>query len=76
MNTGRPLISLTIADLGTKEESIETHLTSWFALAQKWRAILLLDEADIFLERREHKDIARNGIVSGRLNFITARLNI
>ncbi|GKZ57903.1 hypothetical protein AnigIFM63309_004159 [Aspergillus niger] len=67
MNTGRPLISLTIADLGTKEESIETHLTSWFALAQKWRAILLLDEADIFLERREHKDIARNGIVSAFL---------
>ncbi|BCR94420.1 uncharacterized protein AKAW2_11466S [Aspergillus luchuensis] len=67
MNTGRPLINLTIADLGTKEDSIETQLTSWFALAQRWRAILLLDEADIFLERREHKDIARNGIVSAFL---------
>ncbi|RAK92304.1 P-loop containing nucleoside triphosphate hydrolase protein [Aspergillus costaricaensis CBS 115574] len=53
--------------VGTKEESIETQLTSWFALAQRWRAILLLDEADIFLERREHKDIARNGIVSAFL---------
>ncbi|GLA83351.1 hypothetical protein AtubIFM56815_007543 [Aspergillus tubingensis] len=53
--------------VGTKEDSIETQLTSWFALAQRWRAILLLDEADIFLERREHKDIARNGIVSAFL---------
>jgi SpoVK/Ycf46/Vps4 family AAA+-type ATPase len=63
-NTRRPLISLTIADLGTEEDAIESRLTQWFALAQKWRAILLLDEADIFLERREHKDISRNGIVS------------
>lgn len=76
MNTGRPLISLTIADLGTKEDSIETQLTSWFALAQRWRAILLLDEADIFLERREHKDIARNGIVSGMSYSIIARSNV
>jgi hypothetical protein len=60
-------MSLTIADLGAREDAIETNLTKWFALAQKWRAILLLDEADIFLERREHKDLARNGIVSGRL---------
>ncbi|GES65448.1 ATPase family AAA-domain-containing protein 3B [Aspergillus terreus] len=67
INTGRPLISLTIADLGTAEDAIEAHLTRWFALAQKWRAILLLDEADIFLERREHKDLARNGIVSAFL---------
>jgi SpoVK/Ycf46/Vps4 family AAA+-type ATPase len=61
-------MSLTIADLGAREDAIETNLTKWFALAQKWRAILLLDEADIFLERREHKDLAHNGIVSGRLN--------
>ncbi|GFF22121.1 ATPase family AAA domain-containing protein 3B [Aspergillus udagawae] len=67
INTGRPLMSLTIADLGAREDAIETNLTKWFALAQKWRAILLLDEADIFLERREHKDLARNGIVSAFL---------
>ncbi|KAK2758235.1 hypothetical protein FQN54_004079 [Arachnomyces sp. PD_36] len=64
LSTGRPLISLTIADLGTKEERIEAELDSWFTLAHRWRAILLIDEADIFLERREHKDISRNGIVS------------
>ncbi|KAL3463666.1 hypothetical protein BJX64DRAFT_287136 [Aspergillus heterothallicus] len=52
-NTRRPLISLTIADLGTEEDAIESRLTQWFALAQKWRAILLLDEADIFLECRD-----------------------
>ena len=36
----------------------------WFGLAEQWKAILLLDEADIFLERRATRDIQRNGIVS------------
>lgn len=67
LSTGRPLIALTIGDLGTKEDSVEASLTKWFSFAHKWRAILLLDEADIFLERREHKDIGRNGIVSAFL---------
>lgn len=35
--------------------------------ADKWRAILLIDECDVFLERREKKDIERNAVVSGIL---------
>ena len=46
------------------QDKIEQELEKWFSLAEKWRAILLLDEADIFLERRASKDIKRNGIVS------------
>ncbi|KAL4864486.1 hypothetical protein BDV12DRAFT_188913 [Aspergillus spectabilis] len=56
--------------LGTEEDSVEAEPTKWFSLAQRWRAILLIDEADIFVERREHKDISRNGIVSAFLRKI------
>ena len=62
--TGRPLIALTIGDLIDDEEKIEAKLVNWFTLAERWKAILLLDEADIFLERRATRDIQRNGIVS------------
>ncbi|KAF7951958.1 hypothetical protein EAE96_007255 [Botrytis aclada] len=64
ISTGRPLLALTIADIGTKEDMIETVLSSWFYLAERWKAVLLIDEADIFLERRKHTDLTRNGIVS------------
>jgi hypothetical protein len=37
----------------------------WFDLAEAWNAVLLVDEADIFLERRQNRDLARNGLVSG-----------
>lgn len=61
----RPLLSLTIADIGINEERVETELTTWFFLAQRWKAVLLVDEADIFLERRKPYDNSRNAIVSG-----------
>ncbi|KAL8687493.1 MAG: hypothetical protein Q9218_006349 [Villophora microphyllina] len=62
--TKRPLIALTIGDLTVQENQIETRLVDWFSLAERWQAILLLDEADIFLERRATRDIQRNSIVS------------
>lgn len=62
--TGRPLIALTLGDLLAEESKVEETLLNWFTLAERWKAILLLDEADIFLERRASKDIQRNGIVS------------
>ena len=42
------------------------HLIKWFTLAEAWNAILLVDEADIFLERRQNRYLARNGLVSGK----------
>jgi len=63
----RPLLALTVADIGTAETRVERELIKWFALAEAWNAILLVDEADIFLERRQNRDLARNGLVSAFL---------
>lgn len=70
LRTQRPLISLTIAEIGTEEEGMEAELTKWFSLAEQWRAILLIDECDIFLERRNYTDIARNGVVAAFLRKV------
>ncbi len=35
-------------------------------LATAWNAIILIDEADIFLEQRSLNDIQRNGLVSSK----------
>lgn len=65
----RPLLALTVADIGTIETIVERELVKWFNLAEAWNAVLLVDEADIFLERRQNRDLARNGLVSGNLQF-------
>ncbi|KAI0901658.1 P-loop containing nucleoside triphosphate hydrolase protein [Annulohypoxylon nitens] len=62
--TRRPLLSLTVGDIGTKEEQAEARLSFWFNLATRWEAVLLIDEADVFLEKRGLSDLARNSLVS------------
>lgn len=58
------LLSLTVGDLGTNEVQAEYQLSKWFNLARKWKAILLVDEADVFMETRMVKDLHRNSLVS------------
>ncbi|KAI1408085.1 hypothetical protein F5Y13DRAFT_205079 [Hypoxylon sp. FL1857] len=61
---GRPLLSLTCADFGTDEEAMEKRLSQWFKLAEAWGAVMLLDEADVWLERRIISDLKRNTLVA------------
>ncbi|KXH45576.1 ATPase [Colletotrichum nymphaeae SA-01] len=62
--TNRPLISLTSGDLSVNSHSVEHNLSYFLELGQRFGALVLLDEADVYLERRRAKDIARNGLVS------------
>ncbi|KAF2473443.1 uncharacterized protein BDR25DRAFT_282983 [Lindgomyces ingoldianus] len=65
--TRRPLLSLTCSDIGTNPSTIEAKLAYWFKLAKHWGAILLIDEADIYMEQRVARDVGRNNLVAGFL---------
>jgi len=55
-----PLYYLNAGELGDSAGSIEESLTSVLRLVTKWKAVLLLDEADVFLEKRDFSNLARN----------------
>lgn len=62
-DTRRPLLSLTAQDVGlTTTTDAEMNLRRWFTLAAKWDAILLIDEADLFLEQRREGSLDRNSL--------------
>ncbi|KAI4595628.1 hypothetical protein KJ359_006617 [Pestalotiopsis sp. 9143b] len=63
-------VVIMLHEIGIKEEQIQAQLKKWLALAELWQAILLIDECDAFLERREAFDIARNGVVAAFLRNI------
>ncbi|KAJ6031605.1 hypothetical protein N7540_002337 [Penicillium herquei] len=63
-HTKRPLFPVTCGDIGDNAEFVEKNLERNFQLAHKWGCVLLLDEADVFLKRRNDTDLARNAIVS------------
>ncbi|KAI4205353.1 MAG: hypothetical protein LQ350_000393 [Teloschistes chrysophthalmus] len=60
----RPLLSLTCGEIGTDSSVIEERLGEAFDDAITWGAILVLDEADVFLEQRTYENIERNALVS------------
>ncbi|PLB53481.1 hypothetical protein P170DRAFT_508091 [Aspergillus steynii IBT 23096] len=60
----KPLFAITCGDLGFTPESVDTHLKEIFRLAHRWGCVLLLDEADVFLTRRDISDLNRNALVS------------
>lgn len=64
----KPLFPITCGDLGTTPEAVSKSLMNIFRLASLWGCVLLLDEADVFLSRREQKgdDLVRNALVSGK----------
>lgn len=58
----RPLYSVQCSQLGVDPEELEKELLIVFARAQRWNAILLLDEADVYVARRG-SDLTQNAIV-------------
>ena len=58
-----PLYSVSAGELGTDPRFLEAELAKILDICHTWGAILLLDEADVFLERRSLQDIHRNALV-------------
>lgn len=42
---------MSAGEIGTKSEDAEKKLTQIFDIASHWKALLLLDEADVFVEQ-------------------------
>lgn len=59
----RPLYYLTSGELGTTPGEVEEKLSIVLKLIGRWNAVLLIDEVDIFLEKRDSNNILRNSIV-------------
>lgn len=60
----RPLYILNSGELGIQPKEVEENLNKALMLAVAWNAILLIDEADVFLEQRSVQDLQRNCLVS------------
>lgn len=60
---GKPLYRVHSGQLGTSAVSVEAALSDILRRAARWDAILLLDEADVYIRRRDN-DLQHNAIVA------------
>jgi len=58
----RPLYTVQCSQLGLSPEDLESELLKTFARSARWGAILLLDEADVYVSERG-RDLKQNAIV-------------
>ncbi|CRK09940.1 hypothetical protein BN1723_009099 [Verticillium longisporum] len=60
----KPLYRVTCGDIGTDAKEVEDYLQTVLHLGKIWDCVLLLDEADVFLEERTMADLQRNSLVT------------
>ncbi|KIL83582.1 hypothetical protein FAVG1_13202 [Fusarium avenaceum] len=60
----RPLYTMSSGELGESSTTVQKHLMRVFELAERWKAVVLLDEADVFLTQRSNASLSRNAITS------------
>ncbi|KAF9871900.1 hypothetical protein CkaCkLH20_10532 [Colletotrichum karsti] len=66
----KPLYSMSAGELGHGADEVEQNLRRVLELSTKWGAVLLLDECDVFLEKRSTSDLHRNKLVSVFLRLL------
>ena len=62
-------MALTCAEIGIEPEEVEENLNLWLPMGEAWGAIMLLDEADLYLEQRVRglDSLRHNGMVSSKI---------
>lgn len=51
--------------MGVEAAEVEENFNRFFELGERWGAVVLMDEADIYLEQRTSENLERNSLVSG-----------
>jgi hypothetical protein len=59
-----PLYVVSAGDLGVTVSSIDKELIRVFKITAIWNAVVVIDEADVFLEKRSLRDLERNAMVA------------
>ena len=67
--TERPLLSVQAAQLGTSPDNVESNLRDILKRGNRWNAVVLLDEADVYVHERGI-DLQQNAIVAAFLRVL------
>ena len=60
----KPLYRVTCGDIGIDAPDVERYLTKVLTLGKIWGSVILLDEAEVFLQQRNLHDLHQNALVS------------
>ena len=65
-HTRRPLLKANAIELGGSGSDVEKRMSELFSLAVRWNGIVLLDEADVYMQDRALNNLQTNQLVSSK----------
>lgn len=72
----RPLYAVSAGELGADVSEVDRRLEEVLGLASSWKCLLLIEECDVFLQRRDSVSLVNNALVSifmRRLEYVPFR---
>ncbi|KAJ8070399.1 hypothetical protein OCU04_000774 [Sclerotinia nivalis] len=66
----KPLYVTSCSEIGTTPEALEKSLERIFFLGRVWKCVILLEDAEMFLEKRTLGDLQRNALISVFLRIL------
>ena len=66
----KPLFKVNLGTLSSNIEKLEKRLGEVLQLSARWDAVLLIDEADAYMETRDSTNLARNALVAVFLRLL------
>jgi hypothetical protein len=57
--------------MGVTAGEVEDNFNLFFELGERWGAVVLMDEADVYLEQRTSENLERNSLVSGIDSYVS-----
>lgn len=66
----KPLYFVSVGELGTETEELEQALVKIINLTKKWNAIVLIDEVDVFAQKRNTTNLKNNAMTAVFLRMI------
>ncbi|XP_014551171.1 hypothetical protein COCVIDRAFT_31239 [Bipolaris victoriae FI3] len=70
LEIGRPLLTISVTEIGVDYRIVEHNLTNVFVDAARWEAVLLMEEVEVFVEQRGGQDMDQNALVSVMLRCL------
>lgn len=66
----KPLFKVNLGTLSSNIEKLEARLSDVLQLSARWDAVLLIDEADAYMEARDSSNLHRNALVAVFLRLL------
>lgn len=71
----RPLYSIQAAQLGINADRVEDNLMRFLARGSRWNAVVLIDEADVYIQERD-RNMEHNAIVASFLRVLEYQTSV